>query len=59
MCSITMLSSPIHRAGITQQNAVLVEEAAASAESMLERARHLAQLVKAFKLKRDARHCSN
>jgi len=35
---------------VTQQNATLVEEAAAAAESMLEQARHLGELVQAFKL---------
>ncbi|HEY0845177.1 MAG TPA: methyl-accepting chemotaxis protein [Noviherbaspirillum sp.] len=40
--------------GVTQQNAALVEEAAASAETMQNQAAHLAQLVSVFKL--DSRH---
>jgi methyl-accepting chemotaxis protein len=35
---------------VTQQNAALVEEAAAAAESMQEQARELAQAVAVFKL---------
>lgn len=40
--------------GVTQQNAALVEEAAASAETMQNQAAHLAQLVSVFKV--DSRH---
>lgn len=36
--------------GVTQQNAALVEEAAAAAESLQEQARHLATVVSGFKL---------
>src|SRR3970282_1076681 len=36
--------------GVTQQNAALVEEAAAAAESMQEQAQNLTQPVSAFKL---------
>ena len=36
--------------GVTQQNAALVEEAAASAETMQNQASHLAQIVSVFKL---------
>jgi hypothetical protein len=39
---------------VTQQNAALVEEAAAATESMQEQARALAEVVSAFKL--DQRH---
>jgi hypothetical protein len=41
---------------VTQQNAALVEEAAASAQSLQELARELAELVEVFQLdERDAR----
>jgi methyl-accepting chemotaxis protein len=41
---------------VTQQNAALVEEAAASAQSLQELARELAELVAVFRLdERDAR----
>ncbi len=39
-----------HMDGVTQQNAALVEEAAAAAESMKNQANHLAQVVSVFKL---------
>jgi methyl-accepting chemotaxis protein len=35
---------------VTQQNAALVEEAAAAAEAMMDQAAHLSQVVSAFKL---------
>ena len=41
--------------GVTQQNAALVEEAAAAAESLQEQAHHLAEVVSVFKLGEQAR----
>ena len=41
--------------GVTQQNAALVEEAAAAAESLQEQAQHLAGVVSVFKLGEQAR----
>ena len=40
--------------GVTQQNAALVEQAAAASESLQEQAAHLAQVVSVFKLDRGA-----
>ncbi|MEW6098272.1 MAG: methyl-accepting chemotaxis protein, partial [Pseudomonadota bacterium] len=40
---------------MTQQNAALVEESAAAAESLKEQAHRLAEVVAAFKLAHDAR----
>ncbi|HIV71821.1 MAG TPA: HAMP domain-containing protein [Candidatus Aquabacterium excrementipullorum] len=41
---------------VTQQNAALVEEAAAAADSMKQQATHLAQVVSVFKVDDHARH---
>jgi methyl-accepting chemotaxis protein len=40
----------------TQQNAALVEQSAAAAESLREQAQKLAQLVSQFVLRREDRH---
>ncbi|HET7794393.1 MAG TPA: methyl-accepting chemotaxis protein, partial [Rhizobacter sp.] len=42
----------VHLDQMTQQNAALVEESAAAAESLKEQARRLAQVVSVFKLAR-------
>jgi methyl-accepting chemotaxis protein len=48
---IDAINSSIHQMdGVTQQNAALVEQAAAAAESMQNQARNLAQVVSVFKL---------
>jgi methyl-accepting chemotaxis protein len=41
--------------GVTQQNAALVEEAAAAAESLQDQAHHLAEVIGVFKLGEQAR----
>ncbi|MDN2702135.1 methyl-accepting chemotaxis protein [Janthinobacterium sp. SUN100] len=44
--------------GVTQQNAALVEEAAAAAESLQDQASHLAEVVSVFKLGEQARQAA-
>ncbi|MDO8048634.1 methyl-accepting chemotaxis protein [Janthinobacterium sp. SUN211] len=44
--------------GVTQQNAALVEEAAAAAESLQDQASHLAEVVSVFKLGEQARQAT-
>ncbi|MDO8072453.1 methyl-accepting chemotaxis protein [Janthinobacterium sp. SUN176] len=45
--------------GVTQQNAALVEEAAAAAESLQDQASHLAEVVSVFKLGEQARQATS
>jgi len=45
-------TSVIHLDQMTQQNAALVEESAAAAESLKDQAKRLAQVVSVFKLAR-------
>jgi methyl-accepting chemotaxis protein len=48
---IEQVGAAIHQMDmVTQQNAALVEQAAAATESMQEQARHLAEAVSVFKL---------